>query len=77
MQVAEGLGIVLGGSAPASGRCVEILVDDDAGAVAECRRLLDRRLDIKVAVPVEFQVGSSGAQWRMPMKKKFEWRLKR
>ena len=45
MQVAECLGVARGETRERGAGPFEVLVDDDAGAVAECRALLDRRLD--------------------------------
>src|SRR5215470_13171815 len=56
MQLTERLGVARRESREGSAGLVEVLVDDDAGTVAERRALLDWRLDIREAETVEFQV---------------------
>src|SRR6516225_1507187 len=60
MQLTEGLGVARRESRERSAGLVEVLVDDDTGAVAERRALLDWRLDIREAETVEFQVADQG-----------------
>src|SRR5262245_28661979 len=56
MQLTERLGVARREPREGSAGLVEVLVDDDAGTVAERRALLDWRLDIREAETVEFQV---------------------
>ena len=52
----EGLGVLLRKAGERRAGLVEILVDDDAGAVAEDRRLLHRRLDIREAETMKLEI---------------------
>src|SRR5262245_62582477 len=56
MQLTERLGVPRRKPRERSAGLVEVLVDDDAGAVAKRRALLDWRLDIRKAETVKFQV---------------------
>src|SRR5215467_123470 len=56
MQLTERLSVARREPREGSAGLVEVLVDDDAGTVAERRALLDWRLDIREAETVEFQV---------------------
>src|SRR5262245_2029425 len=56
MQFTERLGVARRESRERSAGLVEVLVDDDAGTVAERRALLDWRLDIGKSETVKFQV---------------------
>ena len=56
MQVAVGLGVVAREAGERGARPLHVLVDDDAGAVAERRPLLDGRLDVGKAEAPQLQV---------------------
>src|SRR5262249_47570343 len=56
MKLSERLGVARRESRKRSAGLVEVLVEDDAGAVAERCALLDRRLDIGEAETVKLQV---------------------
>ena len=56
MQLAERLGVPSREAGQRPAGFLEILVEDDAGAVAECRSLLNERLDEGEAEPMQLEV---------------------
>ena len=61
-QRAERLGILLGEAGERRAGLVEILVDDNAGAVAEDRGLLHGRFDIGKPEAIEFEILEQGTK---------------
>jgi hypothetical protein len=56
VQVAERVGVAFGEARERRAGPVEVLVDDDAGAVAERRALLHQRLDVGEPVAVQLEI---------------------